>query len=346
LSPLRGLLFEQTLRHRFELHSSLDQHARRVSHVFCSTDVEVGEPFYFLAMRFGGFFWSRRRGACASTYPIAKAVRASAAYPFAFLPKRVKLKNQFKWHKEPGRKEERYESGHAYCADGGVSNNLGSQWFDENDPNDHPYRNLSRFYNGAWQPGREFIELTVDASGPLRPMDGRLLWFPPLGDLRGLRRAMGLLYENTLAPRRGGAAWELSEINNAGYAKFAAEGRFVGEVKRRGVHRRTLVPLDPDLPIEAGEARPGRYLLTPPNPYAGPMVVDDLTSAGMRPETVADLLAQARRIPTTLFKLSRSETLSALLSGYLATMVNCERYEQLGMPESLPERIARIQTLL
>lgn len=266
----------------------------------------------------------------------------AGAYPIAFLPKRVPLKrNGFDWSAEPGRKELRYSGKRAFCADGGISNNLSSQWAEENDPNDWPYRLLAAFNKGRWQPGSDILEVTIDASGPPRAMRTPLLWVHGLGELRSLFRAISLLYENTLAPRRGGVAWELTEIHNAGYA--ALESRV--NVPRRGVHRRTLVPLDPDVPIEASEGKTGRYLLRTPD-IAGLTVIETLRATGMPPEAIADVLKQARDIPTTLFRLSRQETISAILGGYLATMINCGRYEKLGMPDALAESISRIETLV
>jgi len=102
----RGFALERMLKRRLGIEGHLHERRRRVSHVFCATDLVAGEPFFFLSMLGGGFFYSRRRGAArAEDYPVRKAVRASAAFPFAFLPKRVSLKKQqFEWAMEPGKR--------------------------------------------------------------------------------------------------------------------------------------------------------------------------------------------------------------------------------------------------
>lgn len=346
----RGFAVEGMLKHRFGLTSHLHEPRRRVSHVFCATDLVAGEPFYFLAMRSGGFFYSRRRGAARTEkYPVRKAVRASAAFPFAFLPKRVGLGGcQFEWGQQPGTQTVRYCGGRAFCADGGVANNLGTQWFEENETADWPYRTISPLTQGtSWRPAREMIEITIDASVPLEP--GSSTWFavPIVAELRSISRVIRVLYENTLRPRRSAAEWAASVLAEKGYAAVVAGDGVT--VQERGTHRRILVPLEPTLLSEASELSRGENLMMMPfEVIARGMGLTETLRDVVGAENELDhlpVLARAQRMPTTLFKTSRGETVDALLGGYIAAFINCHTYEELGTPRRLAETIDRIRSL-
>jgi predicted acylesterase/phospholipase RssA len=350
---LRGLTVERLLRRRFGITASLDDRRRRVSHVFCATDLVEGEPFYLLATLGGGFFYSRRRGAARSNrYPVRKAVRASAAFPFAFLPKRVNLsKFEFHWSSDPTKPVKQYRDGRAFCADGGVANNLGTQWFEENDTSDWPYRLIfgSDLAGGVrWQPGRETIDIAVDASVPIEAASSSWFALPVVAELRSVTRVMRVLYENTLRPRRVEATWQESMLAEKGYLALVEEGVLQTYAGPRGTHRRIIVPLDRALLLSLENlTNADRRGFLPDNAARRFLEVESaLEEAGIEAfDGQIGAIAAAERIPTTLFRLSRGQTASAILAGYLAAFVNCHTYEGTGSPANLSDAIERVRSL-
>jgi len=138
-----------------------------VAHVFCATDLNSGEPFYFHAT--GMFRSSVGEGRCGKL-PIASAVYASAAFPLGFRPLRLRTRRLELSNHPPST---------LYLSDGGVYNNLGTDWFDSN-------------------PGSRDLTLVIaNASAPLKRL-ARLrlpLW--------SFRRSMSILNQNTVTPRVG-----------------------------------------------------------------------------------------------------------------------------------------------
>jgi hypothetical protein len=164
--------------------------------------------------------------------------------------------------------------------------------------------------------------------------------------VRSITRVIQVLYENTLQPRRTDATWEESMLAEKGYTELLAETG--ATVKQRGTHHRVLVPLDSELPAQAGNLTASENLLLLPFKVIarGHAVQQTLSAIDViDDENRLGELTRAGRIPTTLFKRSRGETVDALLAGYFAAFINCERYEGLGTPAELAETVARIRSL-
>lgn len=238
LALFRGALLEHTLARSFfsrkRLATTLADVGRNVLHAFCATDLVSGTPFYLFAWKTKGFLFSSPHGvAPADKFTVKSAVRASAAFPGAFAPKRVLL-TWFQNH---------LTSRHidvAYLADGGVWNNLGTQWFEdtyqisryfkgvphkdgdilESDAREMKHIEVPReslsyreYQQGTRTPeGQPIIQaelpgtsaaytLVMNASSPLDRTSGWLFKIPVLADLAVLTRIVDLLYTNTVVPR-------------------------------------------------------------------------------------------------------------------------------------------------
>lgn len=353
LLTLRGFWVERMLRKTFGISQLLDQPRRRLTHAFCATDLVAGEPFYFLAMSAGGFFYSRSRGAAPAKrsrrnqrgYPVSKAVRASAAFPGAFLPKRLRVDaSTFRWSQEPFSSVEQDSSGLAYCADGGVANNLATQWHEESVPNDWPYRLIygSELAGDAgWQPGREMLQIVIDASRPIRPTTASWFAVPVAAELRSVARVMAVLYENTITPRRTAATWERSWLTE--WALEAHNRGRKGSQMQRGHHRQLVLGLDPQLsknlenlmyPMSTVLARPREV---------GHRAIGVM--AASKDWLTDGVVVRTAMMPTTLFKRSRPEVADAIRAGYLTAMSYCHAYESLGIPSNVEATLKRIDGL-
>jgi predicted acylesterase/phospholipase RssA len=237
---MRGKLLDAALGRYFFVKdghtSTLGSIGRKVLHVFCATDLPTGAPFYFLAWEAGGFVFSEPHGAArADDVAVQGAVRASAAFPGAFPPKRLDL----------GPLERIVRTAQsptvAYLADGGVWNNLGNQWFDDHAKEASTYfcgvprrdgdalqatagalelfevaRDALRYrahYQGARTPSGQPIlrgelpgttaalSLVVNASSPLGRRKMGSLRVPLLAELAAFKRIVDLQYSNTVKPR-------------------------------------------------------------------------------------------------------------------------------------------------
>jgi len=187
-----------------------------VEHVLCTTDLISGQPVYFSTWS-RGVCWRRnwvydvqehRRGFGeswdASTVDVTNACRASAAFPglppwrLSFRPLRaVSEPNQSTW---------KLPSQVARLADGGISNNLGSQVLREDG-----------FYRGGTQTEPPSTLLCINASTPISESRSWPLAVPGLRTLVALRRSMQVLYENSIAPR-------LSSLRTATFVDYQVIG--------------------------------------------------------------------------------------------------------------------------
>jgi hypothetical protein len=158
----------------------------RTKHVFCATDLAGASPFYFVT-RYGGdlcnigFHTHGHRKDLVSVpgreVTLQAAVRASAGFPGVFPPRRF---------------------GFTLLADGGIVDNLGTQWWDlDRDSNDR-----SRGYDLAML-GVGNIDrlLVIDAGLPIQSVRDRLMRLPIVGEFLTLSRVVSVLYPNVVKPR-------------------------------------------------------------------------------------------------------------------------------------------------
>lgn len=147
-----------------------------IEHIFCATDLSSGSPAFIRR----GQIYAGAGPWLAIRWSLAQAVAASAAYPLVFAPVRVRA-----W----GTSTRRY-----VLADGGVSNNLGSQWLSA----------LAARRGNALVSRRGDLadtEIIVDASVPPKAIAA---WVDrvPMSELLYLARVMDVLFRNTLQPRQ------------------------------------------------------------------------------------------------------------------------------------------------
>lgn len=165
----------------------LSQTARdELDHVFCSTDLHIGEHVYFS----GRFVYSYRLGwGQPADLPLYKVVQASAAFPGGFpaawLPT---ARHRF----QDGRNSATYMT----LSDGGVYDNMGEEW---------ALGLPSRKSRPA--PSRpELCDadelIVVNASGDMKWQSTTALGIPVLSELTTMVRVINVMYDNTTAPRR------------------------------------------------------------------------------------------------------------------------------------------------
>src|SRR5712691_1786620 len=99
----------------------------QVDHVFCATDLEFGQPFFFSTADRGRMFSNVYGRADAPNVMIKDAVRASAAFPPAIPP--LLLRPGTLWVYEQGLKlKSSTLPERIWLTDGGAFNNFGSEW--------------------------------------------------------------------------------------------------------------------------------------------------------------------------------------------------------------------------
>jgi predicted acylesterase/phospholipase RssA len=160
-----------------------------VMHVLVATDLLSGEPMYFSSQ----FVYCRPYGwSPPEQIRTAEALYSSAAFPAVFPPKKLKLSRlNFQNGEMPGALPRIVQ-----LVDGGVYNNLGTDWFTVLEEHSGTSRPLLWPF-GALKVDRPRIEIknviVVNASAPSR----RVQWLGPFT----LARIMSVLYDNTVRPR-------------------------------------------------------------------------------------------------------------------------------------------------
>lgn len=160
-----------------------------VMHVLVATDLLSGEPMYFSSQ----FVHCRPYGwSLPEQIRTAEALYSSAAFPAVFPPKRLKLSRlNFQNGEMPGALPRVVR-----LVDGGVYNNLGTDWFEVLKEHSRASRPLLWPF-GALEVKTPTIEdknvIVVNASAPSRRVQR-------LGPFT-LARIMSVLYDNTVGPR-------------------------------------------------------------------------------------------------------------------------------------------------
>jgi predicted acylesterase/phospholipase RssA len=160
-------------------------------HVFCTTDLLAGEPFYFSR----DFIHSYHLGwGSPHSLKLQTAVQASAALPGAFPPTRLRTARFNFVRNRPNGGSQSVKD--VFLVDGGVYNNLGTEWID----------GFER--RGQWQDPSGTSEkspthlVVVNSSGQraVRRSAGLLRW-PYLRDVQTIPFVTDVLYANTIRPR-------------------------------------------------------------------------------------------------------------------------------------------------
>ena len=213
---LRGMLVEFLLKRAFFSRPSgrsaqLRDLSPGVDHTFCATDLNLGLPFYFTSSG-GGMVYSDGLGwgDFAEDWGVGleTVVRSSAAFP-GMLPPKFLSGTLFRFWRDPMfRARPQEEVGGAFLlADGGVWNNLGTDWWDSS----HGDSLLDwRAFAGAIGSRRlrtyaqrsPQVRIVVNSSSPLHlRRRSRVFTIPVAAELIAPRRVVGTLYHNTVRPR-------------------------------------------------------------------------------------------------------------------------------------------------
>lgn len=152
-----------------------------ITHVFCATDLVSGYPVFMTRKYIENEIYGRGPADLA----VAKAIYASAAFPAAFTPLSVSTST---W-----RGEGRYavRAPRLLLSDGGVFNNLGTDWFAAT-------RNVEEELQASLSV-QEADVLIVNASKPGQVEGGS--WRAFRFQVPALVRAMTVVQENTVGPR-------------------------------------------------------------------------------------------------------------------------------------------------
>ena len=163
---------------------------RRVEHVFCSTDLVLGQPVNFTSWD-GGTAW-RLTGPAAVPYAagglsLAEVVRASSAFP-GIPPLRLRVDSKLGRPRRTGVRQPR--TGVLFLADGGLWNNLGSHVLREN-----------RILRGREGSGVGLPLLCVNSSAPGAASAPVAYSIPVVAQFAALFRTLKVLTVNTVQPR-------------------------------------------------------------------------------------------------------------------------------------------------
>lgn len=171
VGPRRSLLSE--------LHGDVD-------HVICSTDLLAHTPFYFTKR----FIYGDEYGKAApKKVKLQTAVQASAALPGAFPPRRFRLKD-LDWPAGRGQVHP-----YTYLVDGGVYNNLATEWIDE--------AGLHASANPQGLHGTPEYCVIVNASSQWPEWRRPSFWLrvPFMSEIVVVPQFIDVLYANTVNPR-------------------------------------------------------------------------------------------------------------------------------------------------
>jgi predicted acylesterase/phospholipase RssA len=178
-----------------------------IEHIFCATDLRTGMPFYFSTAH-DGYAYSPVLGfSLRVQLPLARVVRASAAFPGGIPPLRYKSRRHFALTRSEISTQLRmtgnYSLGHYaprifMLADGGIWNNLATEpfledrlWFGPDITHDHVSKR-------SQPPG---LLIVANASSPLLASGIRDYQAPLLGEAFSFKRSLKIATANTVVPR-------------------------------------------------------------------------------------------------------------------------------------------------
>lgn len=314
-----------------------------LEHVFCATDLNHGVPVFLSSYGGGKIYCDALGWGRAGHIGLCDAVRASAALPGGFPPRRLSTKKckfggpATGWSGVP-----RVQV--LYLADGGIWNNLATHWWNlRSDKSGSP--GPSRYSTFDWsmerviheeagrrnvvaemtrtnQPDLLLIINSKASAFHLTPTF--LLGIPFVAELVALKRDMDTIYENSVDPR----VEALEELEAAALLK---EDRF--PITKVGDLIPDIVPIVVTL---------GRYYkwgqLTTNTRLA------HLTWLRAREETFKNYRegawwdrAMRRIVPTTLGRIDEDTAVELLVDGYVGAMGGLTTFLGLGVPAKLSQ---------
>jgi len=222
---------------------------------------------------------------------------------------------------------------------------MATQWHEENVPGDWPYRLIygSRLSDGVpWRPGREILQVAIDATKELKTSSSRLFAVPGVAEAKALARVMSVLYSNTVVPRRAAASWERSVLVDRALRTLDNEWSYFP--MQRGAHRLVIIR-----PTDGPREQLERLSTSTSTVYGRPKALELralLTNASLGSLLDDEAIARADRMPTTLFRRSRQEVRDVLFAGYVGALALANAYEDLGVPPTFDQTVARIRGMI
>jgi predicted acylesterase/phospholipase RssA len=324
---LRGVVLAKLLGRKLfagaGLPQSLGEQRGAVNHVFCTTDLNSTLPVYLLTRK--PFLVSPVWGCAGSEdgggLDFTTAVRASAAFPGGLPPRRVRTagmvlqRDTSGWAERIGRLRFRdvdpEDVRALYLSDGGVWNNLGTDWY---------LPETRRHVTAAARlslPSSSSV-VVVDATPPPAATENlRYLRFPWLAELLSIGRVIKAMYASTIEARI--AEFEKKLADPDGPAVRDMVVRLADPVDVAG-HPRLCWP-------GTDETWSGRRWW---NMRPGRLTV----------RRVAHLCLWNARVPTTLFRIPGEIAFQLVLQGHLTTSSSAGTPGSTHDTEDLVKRLA------
>ncbi len=306
VAALRGTVLEHAIGaafcHAGARQATLSDRARQCDHVVCSTDLMSARPYFFVASNarayvvsdpgLGPYNWMDHDDVLART-----AVRASAAYPGGLPPRALT-----------------WQGDRVLLCDGGVSNNLGTQWWETMGPtraslNTAPDRLL---------PQDVAVLNATTPIGWARRWPFRIPW---IAEVASVQRCLAILYRNTVRPR----LWNLAEqsrrhredpVRVAGQQVAVSISDPIGHFARYVLSNSAAQEESPERHREgATSSSAATRAETWCTAIDGPWDED-----GVTPYYLLGLHSVAAAVPTTLSRLDTETAIDLMHLGYLHTM--------------------------
>ncbi|CDO08883.1 hypothetical protein C1S82_14860 [Mycolicibacterium cosmeticum] len=298
--------FDTTLFHRRPLTSMNSV----VSHVLCATDLQMGQAVYFSSK----FVNSWRTGwGTPGDLSIARAAQASAALPGAFSVVSMPLS---RFGLPQGGMPDRQAPRHFKLLDGGVYDNMGSEWL----------LGLDDRLKGSPPPGLHPVEevVVVNASAGddvvLRPS----ITVPLIGEIRSLLAVKDVMYRQTTAVRRRllNTRYRIARDDDLGHIHHTAS--VLKESLRGTTIQISQSPFSiPDAYVSGSDSLAARAR-------------EAIAALGGLDRQFWEAEADRnRRVKTTLSRVAPRRAESLIRHGYILSMVNCHvllGYPLVGIP--------------
>lgn len=326
----RGWIIEQVLR-RTLFHDSAGRPTTlsnlkntTTHHILCATDLIGNAPIYFVGWKGGGYISSPLYGSGqGETVSVAAAVRSSAALPGLI---RFRLFRSKSMDFEPAPGGEKKVPGWLFLSDGGVWNNLATQWFERDMIMDTGgFRVVTARTRKALTdapPNADPLSLAlliVDGSGTTSSVSGIPLATPVVGEVAALLRTLHILYVNTIRPRV-----RCIDQNTLNYWRWGRHDRWDLDYDRKSAVAPLAWPTDwwtagrlmgaPPITDEEFSLRKRTwtdyYQDIPDPPCKG---FPDFPSKDGLPDFCS-------KVGTHLDRVSKGTAIALLMRGYLATM--------------------------
>jgi hypothetical protein len=282
---------------------------RALDHVFCATELQAGDHFYFAP----GFVYSYRFGCgVPADLPLSTAVQASACLPAAFAARRLPV-GAHQFHRDPKITEPAEVPTRALLADGGVYDNMADQWADG--LADRMRRNP---HLPVAAPRLDEL-VVVNSSASPRWTPVRTSWLPIRNELTTLQQVQAVQYAVSTSGRRHDLV-----------ARWDAAARAGAGVQGALVHIAQSPYEVPDAFAGADAAWPGRA------ERARKALVWLGDTAGSR-AAWTELAARSRGVPTVLRKLGPDVTARLLWHAYVLAACNLHVIlDDFPLPGQLP----------